>query len=89
MGLAADIDGALATAGLSIDAVYDSVDKIVLRVQDATARSFSIRTVSNSIDDLAADIQRALDHVGIGDDVTVTVDGTNLVFTEGDEGRSR
>jgi Ca2+-binding RTX toxin-like protein len=79
--LAAAIDTAFTNAGFAVDASYDSVSgKVVLKAQDASVLAFSLTTVNETIDDLVADVNRALTYAGLGT-VTATTDGTQLTLT--------
>jgi len=77
------IDTALSDEDLAIDASYDSVaNKIVLTAQDASVLASALKR-STIYYDLVADVQRALDHVGLAS-VTAARMERNLILTEAD-----
>ena len=79
--LAADIDAALASQGLAIDASVVS-GKIVLTAQNVNVAAFDVKVGNQDLDDLVADVNAALDDAGLGSAVDASNDGGgHLVLT--------
>jgi len=80
--LAADINAAIdAAVGADRINVVVISGKILLAGNDTNVRSFSVKTINQDINDLIADVNRALDQAGLGGVVTASTDGTLLILT--------
>jgi hypothetical protein len=80
--LADAINAELAAQHLDTEIVASFTEgRIVLTAQDVSVLAFSIQTVNEDINDLVADVNRALEEAGLTS-VAASTDGTNLILTE-------
>ncbi len=80
--LADAINAELVAEGLDAEIVASFTDgRIVLTAQDASVLAFSVQTINNDINDLVADVNRALEQAGLTS-VAAGTDGTHLILTE-------
>ena len=82
--LADDIDDALASNGLAIDAVAVG-GKIVLIANSSNVAAFTVEIGNQNLDDLVADINAALIDAGFGGQVTASNVGSQLRLATGGE----